>query len=98
MERKRQKAISEEELPNFSHEVLPFVEMKISDLEVISRLRSLNNVRYIEPLGYEVDFQKYAENERYSNSGCSNEANNNLAGLYTDIQVQKCHGIIRKWA
>jgi subtilisin family serine protease len=85
MERKRKVNITDEELPNFSHEVLPFIEMKVSDLEVISRLRSLDNVRYVEPLSYEVDFQKYGEGERYSDSGCSNDPNYNLAGLYTDI-------------
>ncbi|GAA5021093.1 hypothetical protein GCM10011506_03420 [Marivirga lumbricoides] len=83
---KYDKEVTVSELPNFTHEVLPFVEIKVSDLEVISRLRSLDNVRYVEPLGYEVNFQTYAAGERYSDSGCSNESDFNLTpDTYTTI-------------
>lgn len=79
LSRKHDKPVGIEDLQNFTHEVLPFTEIKAIDLEVINRLRSLDNVRYVEPLGYEVDFQTYGSGERYSDSGCSNEPNNNLA-------------------
>ncbi|MBK6264687.1 S8 family serine peptidase [Marivirga sp. S37H4] len=79
LSRKYNKSVEVDDLPSFTHEVLPFVEMKASDLEVINRLRSLENVRYIEPLGYEVDFQTYGSGERYSDSGCSNSPDFGLA-------------------
>lgn len=83
---KYDKEVTVSELPNFTHEVLPFVEVKVSDLEVISRLRSLDNVRYIEPLGYEVDFQTYGSGERYSDKGCSNVGDFNLTpDTYTTV-------------
>ncbi|WNB18488.1 S8 family peptidase [Marivirga arenosa] len=85
LERKYQRSVNKDDLERFSHDVLPFLEMKILDLEVISRLRSMENVRYIEPLSYEVDFQTYNEGQRYSDSGCSNEPNFNISGLYTTI-------------
>ncbi len=79
LSRKYNKPVDIQDLQNFTHEVLPFVEMKAFDLEVISRLRSLDNVRYVEPLGYEVDFQTYGPGERYSDSGCSNAPDFNLS-------------------
>ena len=82
---KRKEEIKAADLPNYAHEVLPFLEMKVYDLEVINRLRSLENVRYVEPLGYVVNFETYGEGGRFSDSGCSNEPNYNIAGLYTDI-------------
>lgn len=83
---KRKRTISDDDLPNFTHDVLPFLEMKITDFEVVSRLRSLEKVRYIEPLGYEVDFQTYGEQGRMSDKGCSNEADYGIpASDYTTI-------------
>lgn len=79
LSRKYNQTVEIQDLQNYTHEVLPFVEMKAFDLEVISRLRSLDNVRYVEPLGYEVDFQTYGSGERYSDSGCSNEPDFNLS-------------------
>lgn len=80
------RSIKKEDIPNFSHEVLPFLEMKTAQLEVINRLRSLENVRYIEPLGYKVDFETYGDGERMSDSGCSNEADFSLTNdLYANI-------------
>ncbi len=74
LSRKYNKNVELDDVPNFTHDVLPFVEMKSFDLEVINRLRSMENVRYIEPLGYKVEFQTYGSNERMSDSGCSNKA------------------------
>lgn len=63
----------------YTHHVLPFIELKITDIEVVSALRKLNTVRYVEPLSYEVDFtQSSAGNRSKSDSGCSNEVDNNI--------------------
>ena len=86
LSKKYDKTITDEELPNFSHEVLPFMEMKVSQLEVINRLRSMENVRYVEPVGYIVDFDTYGDGERMSDSGCSNDPDYGLSGdLYSTI-------------
>lgn len=62
------------------HQVLPYFEIKVADIEVISKLRSLQNVRYIEPLGYEVDFANDKLSSKIqrqnSDSGCTNDADN----------------------
>ena len=80
------KTVKPEDIPSYTHEVLPFVEMKVSYLEVISRLRSMDNVRYVEPLGYKVDFETYGDGERLSDSGCTNDPDYGLTSdLYTNI-------------
>jgi subtilisin family serine protease len=86
LSRKYNEPVKMQDLQNFTHEVLPFLEMKAYELEVVNRMRSLNNVRYVEPLGYEVDFQTYGSGGRYSDSGCSNEPDFNLSpNTYTTI-------------
>ncbi|MEH0153082.1 S8 family serine peptidase [Limibacter armeniacum] len=58
-------------LSYFAHDVLPFFEIKVTDIEVISKIRSREDVRYAEPLGYEVDFGRGNTNVRTtSDSGC----------------------------
>ncbi len=54
------------------HEVLPFIDMKVSSLEVVKYLRELSTVRYAEPLGYEVDFDTEGGRTE-SSKGCSND-------------------------
>ncbi len=65
--------IQEADLEIRKHEVLPFIDMKVSSLEVVKYLRSLQSVRYAEPLGYEVDFGSAGGGRIESNSGCSND-------------------------
>lgn len=63
------------------HGILPFMELKIFDMEAVAHLRTLPNVRYAEPLGYEVNFSqpgKGANKRTESDSGCSNEPDNSL--------------------
>ncbi|UII22091.1 S8 family serine peptidase [Fulvivirga ligni] len=69
------------------HEVLPFIEIKIADLNTITQLRKMPEVRYVEPLGYEVNFREANPNGREaSDSGCSNDPENSFdAGDYTTI-------------
>ena len=80
------KNVKPEDIPSYTHEVLPFVEMKVSYLEVISRLRSMDNVRYVEPLGYKVDFETYGDGERLSDSGCTNDPRWNY-NLFSHLRV-----------
>ena len=55
------------------HETLPFIEMKVSSLEVVKYLRTLPTVRYAEPLGYEVEFPVVEGGRVESDKGCSND-------------------------
>ncbi|MEO9870428.1 S8 family peptidase [Ekhidna sp.] len=68
----------ESDLNIHKHDVLPFIDMKVSSLEVVKYLRSLSTVRYAEPLGYEVDFIVVDGGRIESNSGCSNDPDNSI--------------------
>ncbi len=63
-----------EDLSLNAHSVLPFMDIKVSTLEMVARLRLLPNVRYLEPLGYEVDFAHDDGGRVESSAGCSNDA------------------------
>ncbi|MEO1255795.1 MAG: S8 family serine peptidase, partial [Bacteroidota bacterium] len=67
-------AIEASDLTARKHDVLPFIEMKVSSLEVVKYLRSMPTVRYGEPLGYEVDFPVDNGGRVESSKGCSNDA------------------------
>ncbi|MEO1051011.1 MAG: S8 family serine peptidase [Bacteroidota bacterium] len=55
------------------HDVLPYVEIRTSDFELVKQLRKMPNVRYVEPIGYEADFWKQAQTSKVeSGSGCGN--------------------------
>lgn len=63
------------------HEDLPYLEVKVSSLEVLINLREMAEVRYFEPLSYEFDYQllNQGQDARYfSDSGCSNDPEANL--------------------
>ncbi len=65
------------------HEDLPFLEMKVGDIQVLRDLRLMEEVRYYEPLSYEFDLSllQGAEEARImSDSGCSNDPNPNIPG------------------
>ncbi|MEM9337587.1 MAG: S8 family serine peptidase [Bacteroidota bacterium] len=55
------------------HESLPFFDMKVYSLDMVSSLRSLSTVRYLEPLGYEVDFKAEGGARTESSKGCNND-------------------------
>ena len=64
------------------HEELPYFEIKIADIEVLNNLRTMPEVRYFEPLGYQFDYsllnQSPANAKLLSDSGCSNDGESNL--------------------
>ncbi|MEP1034724.1 S8 family serine peptidase [Ekhidna sp.] len=79
-------SIQEQDLNVQKHQVLPFIDMKVSSLEVVRYLRSLETVRYVEPLGYEVDFPAADGGRIESNSGCSNDPDYSIPSSdYTNI-------------
>lgn len=82
---KNDASLREADLQIYKHEVLPFIDMKVSSLEVVKYLRSLESVRYAEPLGYEVAFET-AGGRIESNSGCSNDPDYGIPSSdYTNI-------------
>lgn len=52
-------------------EVLPIITFRLSDKEVITKLYNLENVRYIEPLGY---YPAQLQEADRSSSGCGNSS------------------------
>lgn len=69
-----------------AHEVLPLVEMKITDLAAVTKLRALPSVRYAEPMGYEVDFAIAENGREESSKGCSNDPDYSIPlGDYLDV-------------
>lgn len=67
---KGQGQINPDNLRFFEHKTLPFVEVKVTDIEVIQQLRASENIRYIEPLAYQVDFPTDPNRKETSDSGC----------------------------
>lgn len=65
----------------YTHDVLPYIEIKIKDIEVITKLRALPNVRYVEPLSYEIEGVKDERGRTESDSGCSNSPDFNIPEL-----------------
>lgn len=65
------------------HESLPYLEVKVADLEVLENLRTMSEVRYFEPLGYQFNYELLNGENPYgritSDSGCSNEPQSNLS-------------------
>ncbi|GAB3220747.1 S8 family serine peptidase [Algoriphagus aestuariicola] len=65
------------------HEKLPYLEVKISTIEVLHNLRKMEEVRYFEPLGYQFNYELLNGDNPYarltSDSGCSNDPQSNLA-------------------
>lgn len=79
-------SILESDLEIRRHDVLPFLDIKVSSLEVVKYLRTMEEVRYAEPLGYEVDFSSVSGGRAESNSGCSNDPNYGIPSSdYTNI-------------
>lgn len=65
------KTLTAEDLMSFGEEtVLPVIDIKITSLSIIEKLRSLPQVRYIEPMGY-----SYLEEQLRSDSGCGVSGN-----------------------
>lgn len=72
----------------FIDEDLPYMEVKVMDLETLDNLRKMGEVRYIEPRGYEFDYslvQDHQNSRVLSDSGCGNEPEIIPASDYTII-------------
>ncbi len=66
----------------YTHEVLPYLEIKVGNIEVITKLRALPNVRYVEPLSYEMEtIRKDKQGRAESDSGCTNDPDFNIPEL-----------------
>jgi subtilisin family serine protease len=65
------------------HEALPYLEVKITDFEVLQNLRKMKEVRYFEPVGYQFNYELLNSNNPdariTSGSGCSNDPQSNLS-------------------
>ncbi|MHA7131398.1 S8 family peptidase [Algoriphagus namhaensis] len=59
------------------HTDLPYLEMKVVDLQVLGDLRLMDEVRYFEPLSYEFNLDllnaSNTEARVFSDAGCSND-------------------------
>ncbi|REG92764.1 S8 family peptidase [Algoriphagus antarcticus] len=58
------------------HADLPFLELKVYDLEALETLKKMGEVRYFEPRGYEFDYSLLNDEQNArltSGSGCENE-------------------------
>lgn len=64
------------------NEHLPYIEVKVDAIEVLKRLQKLGELRYMEPLSYEFNYEllnSVQEDARIvSSKGCSNEPEINL--------------------
>jgi Subtilase family len=95
------------ELEVFEESILPVIDLKVSNLSTIERLRSSKLVRYAEPMGYEAKGSSDAKSRVNSDSGCgSNTAETGLSGSdYTTISPNAkaswnfaYHNVTQAWA
>ncbi len=105
-ESKMNSALTANNIEVWQEGVLPVVYVEIKNIATIKRLRASNLIRYVEPMGYEPDFNPNPFLE--SDSGCgSNTANNDLVnGVHYTTQVPNnnkvswnysLHGITSAW-
>ena len=80
-------SLKRSELQIFEENTLPAIDLKVSNLSTIERLRSSKLVRYAEPMGYEAKNSSDARSKINSDSGCgSNTAETGLSSSdYTTI-------------
>ncbi|MDZ7897719.1 MAG: S8 family serine peptidase [Arcicella sp.] len=79
-ESKTNPSLKRSELEVFEENILPVIDLKVSNLRTIERLRSSKLVRYAEPMGYEAKSSSDARSKINSNSGCgSNSAETGLS-------------------
>ena len=86
-ESKTNTLLKRSDLQVFEENTLPVIDLKITNLSTIERLRSSKLVRYAEPMGYEAKSSADARSKVNSDSGCgSNTAETGLGGSdYTTI-------------
>jgi hypothetical protein len=78
-ESKTNPSLKRSELQVFEENTLPVIDLKVSNLSTIERLRSSKLVRYAEPMGYEARSGSDAKSKVNSDSGC--DSNNAETGL-----------------
>jgi Subtilase family len=106
-ESKTNPSLKRSELQVFEENVLPVIDLKISNLSTIERLRNSKLVRYAEPMGYEAKASADARSKVNSDSGCgSNSAETGLSTSdYTTITPNAkaswnyaYHNVTQAWA
>ena len=106
-ESKTNPSLKRSELEVFEESVLPVIDLKVSNLSTIERLKNSKFVRYAEPMGYEAKRSSDAKSKVNSDSGCgSNTAETGLAGSdYTTISPNAkaswnfaYHNVTQAWA
>src|ERR1035437_7784051 len=70
-ENRTNKLKSDQEIPIYDSPILNYIDVKVSNIETIKQLRTMSNIRYMEPSGYR--FFAY-EQKLKSSSGCNNSA------------------------
>ena len=67
------------------HESLPYLEVKITDFEILQNLREMPEVRYFEPIGYQFNYELQngdnAPDRITSDSGCGNDPQSSLMAV-----------------
>ena len=106
-ESKTNPSLKRSDLQVFEENTLPVIDLKISNLSTIERLRSSKLVRYAEPMGYEAKSSSDARSKINSDSGCgSNTAETGLSGSdYTTVSPNAkaswnfaYHNVMQAWA
>ncbi len=106
-ESKTNPSLKRSELQVFEESTLPVIDLKVSNLSTIERLRSSKLVRYAEPMGYEAKGSSNANSKVNSDSGCdSNTPETGLSGAdYTIISPNAkaswnyaYHNVTQAWA
>ena len=106
-ESKTNPSLKRSELQVFEENTLPVIDLKVSNLSTIQRLRNSKLVRYAEPMGYEAKSSSDARSKINSDSGCgSNTAETGLGGSdYTTISPNAkaswnfaYHNVTQAWA
>jgi hypothetical protein len=106
-ESKTNPSLKRSELEVFEESFLPVIDLKVSNLSTIERLRSSKLVRYAEPMGYEARGSSDAKSRVNSDSGCgSNTAETGLTSSdYTTISPNAkaswnfaYHSVTQAWA
>jgi serine protease len=73
---------SDKDVTIYDNPILNYIDVKVSNIETIKQLRTMNNIRYMEPSGY--SFFAY-EQKLKSSSGCNNSAETINAADYSII-------------
>lgn len=106
-ERKTNPSLKRADLEVFEESILPVIDLKVSNLSTIERLRSSKLMRYAEPMGYEARTAGDAKSKVNSDSGCdSNTPETGLsASDYTTVAPNAkaswnyaFHNVSQAWA